>query len=427
MFCTNCGAQIPDGAMFCTNCGASVGASERGRRTAGSATPDPDATVMAPRPQPDPLDDQADPFEGPGWADEEYFVPQSPAPGASPRAVAPAPAVPRGRAEAQAAASGSGGGMTVLAVVLAILAVCAVVACAGVMTGWFGLATPAGEQVVADEGESAGDEGDPAPAPGGQGEKDERPEVRSAVADYSWEELSRDSALLSAPGDGAATLEVAKEYHLCTADGRLDGTQTKSLTLTDGTTVSMQVAGFNHDDRADGTGTAGITFVSRGTVGMRQMNSSDTTVGGWRDSGLRSWMNTELLGRLPSEVSDVVVPVSKLTNSVGETTDVSAVVATSDTLWTLSYSEIGGQMSTDDPGHDAVYNAEGAQYQLFSDLGVRWDSPNQILQIGGVERWWEPSPDPLDGRYFMCVGDDGTPWYAHLPTKECGVVMCFCV
>ena len=82
-----------------------------------------------------------------------------------------------------------------------------------------------------------------------------------------------------------------------------------------------------------------------------------------------------------------VVPVSKLTNSVGETTDVSAVVATSDTLWTLSYSEIGGQMSTDDPGHDAVYNAEGAQYQLFSDLGVRWDSPNQILQIAFVRNF----------------------------------------
>lgn len=311
--------------------------------------------------------------------------------------------------------------MTVLAVVLAILAVCAVVACAGVMTSWFGLAGPAGEEsdpaVALDEpGEK--DEKD---------EKDERPEVRSAVADYSWGELSQISALISAAGDDASALEVAKEYHLCSADGRLDGTQTKSLTLADGTTVTMQVAGFNHDDRADGTGTAGITFVSRGTVGTRQMNSSDTTAGGWRDSGLRSWMNSELLGRLPSEVSDVVVPVSKLTNSVGETTDVSAVVATSDTLWTLSYSEIGGQMSTDDPGHDAVYNAEGAQYQLFSDLGVRWDSPNQILQIGGVERWWERSPDPLDGRYFMCVGEDGTPWYAHLPTKECGVVMCFCV
>ena len=395
MFCTNCGAQIPDGVKFCTNCGTPVRSSGQGRRTVESATPDPDATVVAPRPQPDPA--------------------------APTRVAAPAPAVPRRHDEHPTAPAGAGGGMTVLAVVLAILAVCAVVACAGVMTGWFGLAGPAGEEsdsaVALDEpGEK--DEKD---------EKDERPEVRSAVADYSWGELSQISALISAAGDDASALEVAKEYHLCSADGRLDGTQTKSLTLADGTTVTMQVAGFNHDDRADGTGTAGITFVSRGTVGTRQMNSSDTTAGGWRDSGLRSWMNSELLGRLPSEVSDVVVPVSKLTNSVGETTDVSAVVATSDTLWTLSYSEIGGQMSTDDPGHDAVYNAEGAQYQLFSDLGVRWDSPNQILQIGGVERWWERSPDPLDGRYFMCVGEDGTPWYAHLPTKECGVVMCFCV
>ena len=159
----------------------------------------------------------------------------------------------------------------------------------------------------------------------------------------------------------------------------------------------MQVAGFNHDDRADGTGTAGITFVSRGTVGTRQMNSSDTTAGGWRDSGLRSWMNSELLGRLPSEVSDVVVPVSKLTNSVGETTDVSAVVATSDTLWTLSYSEIGGQMSTDDPGHDAVYNAEGAQYSSSRTSACAGTPPTRSSRSAGSSDGGSAAPTPWTG------------------------------
>lgn len=73
------------------------------------------------------------------------------------------------------------------------------------------------------------------------------------------------------------------------------------------------------------------------------------------------------------------------------------------------------------------FNAEGDQYQLYSDLGVRWDTPNDILAIAGTEHWWERSPDPMDGRYFMNVGEDGTPWYANTPSNEFGVVVGFCV
>lgn len=416
MFCTNCGAQIPDGARFCTSCGAAQGDAPR--------QPEPQP---APEPMPVPQ-----PELQPVPAPEPVQQPTSVIP---PRAVAPQPAAPSRTARPPRRGGGSGSGIVAVAAVLVVLAICSVVVCAGVMTDWFGLASPTQGQTpdpgqVDEDGEKngeAGGEDTGSDSSGDTADEAGAPEVRSAVADYSWEELSQISRLISTAGSTDAALDVAREYHLCTDDGRLDGTQTKSLVLSDGTSVTMQVAGFNHDALADGSGAAGITFVSRGTVATRQMNASDTTAGGWRDSALRSWMNADLLGMLPADVSSVVVPVSKFTNAVGETTDASAVVATQDTLWTLSYVEIGGQMSTDDPGHDAVFNAEGTQYQLFSDMGVRWDAPNQILQIGGVENWWERTPDPMDGRYFMSVGEDGTPWYAHVPTKECGVVMCFCV
>ena len=368
MFCTNCGSQQKDGAKFCTVCGAPL--------------------------------TQTPPVEG---------------------------ALP---VEKGVRSQESGGkGPVIAAVVLVVVALAAVVGVAALMTDGFGFAKPAKEAPVATspqdpatqtpQNEPKPEETEPA-APA-------EPEVRASVQEYSWDELSQISALISAAGSDADATEIAIRYHLCNADGTLDGTQTKQIVLADGTSVTMQVLGFNHDERADGTGRAGITFGSCGIVGTHAMNESDTTSGGWRDSSLRSWMNGDLLAQLPDDVAGAIVPVTKLANATGETTDPSAVVATTDTLWAPAYAELGGDMDIADDAHDDVYNAEGDQYQLYADLGVSWDTPNDILAISGVDRWWERTADPMDGRYFMCVGEDGTPWYAHTPKNEFGVVMCFCV
>lgn len=391
MFCTQCGSRVEEGTRFCTSCGSPL---------------------------------------GPGSTPSGSSVSQ-----ASRASVPPTPQAPL-RADAARRASSQRSAFPPAAVTaLVLVLVLAVASAAGVATDWFGLAVTRGDMDAATGG-ATGEVGREAegdgPTSGEMAEEkadpaDDVPQVRAATADYSWEELSQISRLISSAGSDAEGIEVARRYHLCTEDGRLDGTQTKSLTLSDGMTVTMQVAGFNHDQRADGSGPAGITLVSRGTVASRAMNEGDETAGGWRDSDLRAWMNGELASLLPHEVSSVIAVVNKPTNVVGETADASSVVMTQDTLWTLSYSEIGGHMSTDDSAHDAVFNAEGEQYKLFSDLGTSWDAGNQHLQIAGVEYWWERSPDPLDGRYFMCVGPDGTPWYARVPSEVQGVVMCFCV
>lgn len=318
---------------------------------------------------------------------------------------------------------------TALIAAVAAVAVGVVVVFAGTMTDWFGLAARDADTTEPVEEVETTSEEDAADASADEDAEDaaDEPTVRAAVEDYSWEELSQISQLISSAESDDEALEIAENYNLCTSDGLLDGTQTKELTLSDGTSVTMQVAGFNHDELADGSGVAGITFVSRGIVATRQMNSTNTTAGGWRDSSLREWMNSDLVDLLPDDVAAVVAPVIKYTNSVGATSDTSSVVGTEDTLWTLSYAEICGNMDVNSDPRDAVFNAEGSQYQLFSDLDVSWDAPNEILQISGVDGWWERTPDPMDGRYYMNVGADGTPWYAHGPTRELGVVMCFCV
>lgn len=373
MFCTNCGSQQKDGAKFCTVCGAPLG--------------------------------QAAPVE-------------------------PVIPVTAGSSAASAESPRRSRGPVIAATVLVILAVVAVVGVAAVVTDGFGLMGPSSEPPVVATPQSSPTEAPqttPEPEETPEPEPDPAPEVRATVEEYSWDELSEISELISSAGSDEEATEVAVRYHLCNEDGTLDGSQTKRFELTDGTSVTMQIVGFNHDELAGDTARAGITFISRGIVGEHAMNADDSTSGGWRDSDLRAWMNDELWDKLPSDVAGAIVPVAKLSNTAGETTDPSDVEATTDALWAPSYAELGGHMDIDDDDHDDVYNAEGEQYQLYADLGTRWDKPNDILAISGVDRWWERTADPMDGRYFMCVGDDGTPWYAHTPKNEFGVVMGFCV
>ena len=96
--------------------------------------------------------------------------------------------------------------------------------------------------------------------------------MKSAVEAYTWDELSQISAEIGAAGDEAAAIEVAKKYNLCTPEGKLDGTQVKSVTLADGTQTTVQIVGFAHDDKTSG-GKAGITFIFGDCVGEAPMNS----------------------------------------------------------------------------------------------------------------------------------------------------------
>lgn len=163
MFCTNCGAQLPDGMKFCTKCGARVepavaaGPSSDGEKTtvvgseatrvmtgaaAGAA---PDATRVMPGAVPLPNDD---PYRGLDVTDETW---------SGPGAVAEPDAPKR-----------SGKGLVVAAVITCVLAVAAVAALVVVVIDPFGLhlldgAAPVAQQQPVSDQPAEGPEADPVP------------------------------------------------------------------------------------------------------------------------------------------------------------------------------------------------------------------------------------------------------------------------
>ncbi len=250
--------------------------------------------------------------------------------------------------------------------------------------------------------------------------------VKATVEDYTWSDLSKISALISACTSESEALKVAEKYNLCSATGTLDGTQTKSLRLTDGTTVNMRIVGFWQDLKSDGTGHAGISMLADSSVATMAMSDS-TSSADWGTSSLRTWLNGEFVELLPSEVKEVLVSVSKQTNRY---TSTSEQEATDDKVWLISYSELVGSLESGSYRYDS-YNPEGSQYQLFSNQGVSWSEANTLMSVGGdCVNWWTRSADTVNAERIIAPrNEDGYPGYSRNPTVsgEVGVVPGFCL
>lgn len=264
------------------------------------------------------------------------------------------------------------------------------------------------------------------------------PQVKSCLNDYSWEEIAQISKLISKKGDQNGAIEIAKKYHLCTADGKLDGTQTKDVTLSDGTQTKVMIMGFNHDDKSDGSGKAGITFIFADDIAKKNMfekadldnlfqkiQDDGSASISWENASLRSWLSGSFSNELPSDLREQIVSVDKadavmpwvsftidsyygggIGAELNDDPDLMTTTTTSDKLWVPSFVELA-PLSDYLMSNWTYLLQEGSQYQLFNDAGVTADTPNRILgtydsQDGGG--WWLRSWSTYGDRF---TGKDG--------------------
>ena len=260
----------------------------------------------------------------------------------------------------------------------------------------------------------------------------EEPEVRSSLSAYSWAELGEISQLMKDAGSRNAAIDVAEQYNL--VQGGRFVSDTKAVKLSDGTTLNMRLVDIMHDDLASGSGQASMTFLAANVSHHGRMAPATTTDGGWESSEMRSWMSSTLYNQLPSEVSGLVVPVSKYSNNVGKTRSTSCVTSTTDYLWLPSIVELCGPVnwsySSDESNsayYNSVFNAEGSQFAYYSQQAIQKaddNNRNDCLALGEI--WWMRSTAASRGRgrYVTAAGDPSK--YGDSNDSH-GVVVGFCI
>lgn len=184
----------------------------------------------------------------------------------------------------------------------------------------------------------------------------------------------------------------------------------KTMTI-NGTAYAIDIIGKGHDDYADGSGKAPLTFQLHDCYGeTKDMNSSNTNVGGWTSCAMRNTHLPAILALMPTEVQNGIREVNKLTSAGGSSVTINP---TADKLFLLSEIEIFGSVSYSNSG-------EGTQYDYYKAGNSKVKKFN-----GSAYYWWERSPFGSNPARFCNVDSNGDAYYNGASVAR-GVAFGFC-
>lgn len=183
----------------------------------------------------------------------------------------------------------------------------------------------------------------------------------------------------------------------------------KPMTI-NGKSYQVDIIGKNHDTYASG-GKAPLTFQLHDCYAYeKQMNSSNTNVGGWTDCAMRNTHLPAILALMPTEVQNGIREVNKLTSKGNQSATINT---TADKLFLLSEIEIFGSVSYSRSG-------EGTRYDYYKAGNSKVKKFN-----GSASRWWERSPYKKNRSSFCLVYSGGNVDYDSASIAV-GVAFGFC-
>ena len=170
---------------------------------------------------------------------------------------------------------------------------------------------------------------------------------------------------------------------------------TKSVTLTTNEVIELQIAGFNHDTYSDGV-TAPVTLVMKNCLNATaKMNNSDTNSGGYPASAMKTYVETNIYNKLPSDLKAIVAPVKKKCYTTYNSA--SSLSEANYNVWLLAEAEVFDSVSY------TIGNGEGTKYPIFTDNASRVKKVN-----GSAYYWWLRSARSGYSTYFVIVYSDGS-------------------
>ena len=221
-----------------------------------------------------------------------------------------------------------------------------------------------------------------------------KPQPGKDIGAYSWQEL----------------IEMANDQDIELSDLDYLIGQSRDIKIDNYGTFAFQLIGIGHDSLASGGTSKLLTFQSVAIVCNRNMNSSNTTSGGWAGSAMRTFMNGQLLPKFPQYVRDVIVEVKKPYCATAN----GATQYSNDKLFIASEKEIFGTSS---------YGNDGNQYEYWSTHNT---NNARIKKLNGSAKyWWMRSV--YDSAGFRGVGTDGSAGYGSGASNSNGCVPCFCI
>ena len=191
----------------------------------------------------------------------------------------------------------------------------------------------------------------------------------------------------------------------------------KTIQLTTGEEITVVILGFNHDDLTSG-GKAPISIGMKDCLSTTyKMNSTNTNVGGWDKSEMRTNTMATLLSQLPADLQKVIKAVNKKASAGNKET---TITTSSDKLWLLCEEEISGAKTYGTGG-------EGTRYEYWTTVKDGTVAANRVKnRSGSANTWWLRSPYASYTSSFCYVNSSGI-FIGSYADFASGVSFGFCV
>ena len=147
-------------------------------------------------------------------------------------------------------------------------------------------------------------------------------------------------------------------------------------------------------------------------ITTRKMNSTNTNVGGWPATSMRTYVNNDIYNALPSELKNGIIDTTVVS---GHGSSDSANFTSTDKLYLLSTKEVWGS----NPGGYDTATAETRQLDYYKAQGVTTSNYGGAIKRynGSNSYWWLRAAYSTYGNSFYNVTTYGSCYYnlAHNP------------
>ena len=237
-------------------------------------------------------------------------------------------------------------------------------------------------------------------------------EVREEyVCTLTFNAVERDTVGVNIPDPISFSTDSWQTIQKAVKSGNTDNYNvgdTKEVDLGSLGTHTVRIANKSECTNGETSETAcGFVVEFADIITEQKFNSTDTNVGGWKDSEMRTYINSTIYNALPSDLKNVIVS-TKVISSHGSTSG-ETNFETQDKLYLLNAHEVyedGASNKISDS--DTSYN-NTKQLDYYKNQGVTTSSyAGAIKQYNGSNSsWWLRSASSSDAYSFLDVYYDG--------------------
>ena len=203
---------------------------------------------------------------------------------------------------------------------------------------------------------------------------------------------------------------------------------TKTIDMGTYGTHTLRIANTSTPSECSTTGfsqtACGFVLEFADIIAEHKMNDTDTNVGGWPSTSMRTFVNNDIYNAIPSEIKNAIIDTTVVSGH-GSTSGEENFTST-DKLYLLAPGEVWSDWKT----------SRGASYDTAKDLtrtldyytsiGVTTSNYSGAIKKNGTSAsgWWLRAAYSKTTTYFFSVYDNGD-WRASYADSTCGVSPAF--